>query len=255
MTDEFKLPIDAELFRTTNDAWNKLMLNDPWSVGYVTTLIETKQWKSKEEWEMFYYTSGKERIEKAGNNYNLIENFQLVRTDKAAIYKFSWDVKNLNFQYGRTKDDLMRRAEVLHEYMRSQLKSTITLDQCFDCVRFRTICETWNGVIVRENHTVKRLAQLFGSNAIIRKTDGETDHVFAVDYEVHVQHELKFGIQIKPKSYLGNAPYLVRARYANEQKFLSYKTKTGCPVFVVISKTSGEILNPEIITAMRKALL
>ena len=131
MTDEFKLPIDAELFRTTNDAWNKLMLNDPWSVGYVTTLIETKQWKSKEEWEMFYYTSGKERIEKAGNNYNLIENFQLVRTDKAAIYKFSWDVKNLNFQYGRTKDDLMRRAEVLHEYMRSQLKSTITLDQCF----------------------------------------------------------------------------------------------------------------------------
>ena len=51
MTDEFKVGIDADLFRSTNDAWNKLMLNDPWSVGYVTSLIESKQWKSKEEWE------------------------------------------------------------------------------------------------------------------------------------------------------------------------------------------------------------
>jgi hypothetical protein len=37
---EFVLNIDANRFRSTNASWNALMLNDPWSVGYVTTLIE-----------------------------------------------------------------------------------------------------------------------------------------------------------------------------------------------------------------------
>ncbi len=255
MNDEFKIGIDANLFRSTNDAWNKLMLNDPWSVGYVTTLIETKQWSSKEEWERFYYLSGDERSQKAGSNYNIIENFQLVRVNKAAIYDLSWDIKNLNYQFGRTKEDLMRRAEVLYQYMRDQLQSSITLDECFECVRFRTICETWNGVIVREVNTVKKLHYLFGSNATIKKTDGEIDHMYAVDYEVYVENVLKFGIQIKPKSYLGNAPYLGRARCANEQKFTAYKEKFGCPVYVIISKTSGEIQNLEVIAKLQRCLI
>lgn len=53
MENVFILPIDAEKFRSTNDMWNKLMLNDPWSVGYVSSLIETKEWQTKEEWENF----------------------------------------------------------------------------------------------------------------------------------------------------------------------------------------------------------
>lgn len=255
MNDEFKIDIDANLFRSTNGVWNKLMLNDPWSVGYVTTLIETKQWSSKDEWERFYYLSGQERIQKADRNYEIIENFQLIRTNKAAIYGLSWKIKNLNYQYGRTKEDLMRRAKVLYRYMHEQLHSPITLDECFKCVRFRTICETWNGVIVREQNTVIKLQNLLGGNVIIKKTDGEIDHKFAVDYEVYVEDVLKFGIQIKPKSYLGNAPYLVRARYANEQKYIAYKEKFECPVYVIISKTSGEIQNMEIIAKLQKCLI
>lgn len=255
MTDEFKVGIDADLFRSTNDAWNKLMLNDPWSVGYVTSLIESKQWKSKEEWECFYYASGEERNERAGSNYDVIENFQLVKTNKAALYGLSWDIKNLNYQYGRTKEELMQRAKVLYQYMRSQLDSQITIEQCFECVRFRTICETWNGVIIREANTVRRLQYLFGNNISIKKTEGEIDHTYAVDYEVYVDNTLKFGIQIKPKSYFGNAPYLQRARYANQQKFMAYKNKTGCPVFTVTSKTSGEIQNLDVVTEMKKYLM
>ena len=64
MENVFILPIDAEKFRSTNDMWNKLMLNDPWSVGYVSSLIETKEWQTKEEWENFYYNSGEERKRK-----------------------------------------------------------------------------------------------------------------------------------------------------------------------------------------------
>ena len=50
--EEFVNTIDLQKFASTNGAWNDLMLNDPWSVGYVTTLIELKQFKTKEEWEM-----------------------------------------------------------------------------------------------------------------------------------------------------------------------------------------------------------
>ena len=44
--DEFVLKIDENKFRSTNDTWNRLMLNDPWSVGYVSTLIETTCWRN-----------------------------------------------------------------------------------------------------------------------------------------------------------------------------------------------------------------
>ena len=253
MKDEFKLSIDAEIFRSTNDAWNILMLNDPWSVGYVTSLIELKEWNSKEEWEEYYYQSGAERLKLANNNIELIENFQLIRSNKNAIWNLSWDIKNLNFQYGRTKEDLLKRAEVLFKYMKNQ-GSPITLDQCFECVRYRTICETWNGVIIREENTVKRLQTMFGDQVEIKKTDGAIDHTYAVDYEVYANGKLKFGIQIKPKSYNGNAPYLVRARNANQRKFDAFRNKFGSPVFMLTSKSSGKIINSEVVINMQRAL-
>lgn len=252
MKDEFINTLDSCIFRSTNDAWNKLMLNDPWSVGYVTSLIETKEWSSKEEWEEFYYKSGEER-KKSSATCPIIEDFQLVRTNKKAIYNLSWDVKNINYQYGRTKNDLVERAKVLYAYMQ-RLSSPITLEECVECVRYRTICETWNGVIIREENTVRNLQFLLGSNVVIKKTDGEIDHKYAVDYEVYYKGQLKFGVQIKPKSYLGKAPYLIRARAANHKKFDAYKNDFGCSVYEVISKSSGEIINTEIISTMRKAL-
>lgn len=66
--DEFKLPIDEAKFRSTNGMWNRLMLNDPWSVGYVSTLIELQEWESKEQWEEFYYANGEQRNALLGPN-------------------------------------------------------------------------------------------------------------------------------------------------------------------------------------------
>lgn len=65
--DEFILSIDKEKFRSTNAKWNKLMLNDPWSVGYVSTLIETANWKNKEEWETTYYLLCQRRSSKSAH--------------------------------------------------------------------------------------------------------------------------------------------------------------------------------------------
>lgn len=76
--DEFILPIDIEKFRSTNAMWNNLMLNDPWSVGYVSTLIELQEWKSKEEWEAkaYYYT--KHRRKPINRNFRLCQNNFLI---------------------------------------------------------------------------------------------------------------------------------------------------------------------------------
>lgn len=76
--DEFVLSIDKDKFRSTNAKWNELMLNDPWSVGYVSTLIEAADWKSKEEWEETYYASGKVRnalIEQKAENLGCSKEF------------------------------------------------------------------------------------------------------------------------------------------------------------------------------------
>lgn len=244
--EEFKLSIDVGKFRSTNAAWNNLMLNDPWSVGYVSQLIETKEWSSKEEWEQFYYDSGEERQTLIPSAFqDILNNDSLQLTQKDRIQTLSWQYKNLNYQYGRTKEDLMNKARKLNSVAKN-----LTLDECFECVRFRTICETWNGIIVRENNTIKNLSQLF-PHLEFRKTDGNIDHTYAVDYEVLYDGVLKCGIQIKPKSYTFNAPYLQKARFANQQKYAAYTELKGVPVLTVISKGSGEILNGDILKHLR----
>lgn len=246
--DVFVLGIDADKFRSTNAAWNRLMLNDPWSVGYVSSLIETKEWTSKEEWENFYYSSGRDRRFKIGSNHSILDNDQLQISGKSQIYSLSWDQKNLNYQYGRTKEDLAHKGSILYNAVKSNGYG-LTLNECIECVRFRTICETWNGIIVRENNTIDTLKRRFPNLEFV-KTDGDIDHTYAVDYEVKKNGRLICGIQIKPKSYLGNAPYLRKARFANENKYQAYKEKYGVNVYNVISKTNGEIINLEVLATI-----
>lgn len=141
--DEFVLGIDRDKFSSTNGMWNKLMLNDPWSVGYVSALIELQSWKSKEDWEDFYYQSGEQRRSLLGENRAILDDFSLIRTNRAEVNKLLWDVKNLNTQYGRTREDLNGRAEALYAAVRNNGHG-LTLEECEECVRFRVICEIWN---------------------------------------------------------------------------------------------------------------
>lgn len=244
--DEFVLGIDKEKFRSTNAAWNNLMLNDPWSVGYVSQLIETKEWESKEEWEKFYYESGLQRKALIVSQSAILNDDSLQLTNKSAINSLSWNLKNLNYQYGRTKEDLMSKAKKLQSVAHS-----LTIEECYECVRFRTICETWNGIIVREKNTIENLSMMF-PNLYFKKTDGEIDHTYAVDYEVYSNGELKYGLQIKPKSYTFNAPYLQKARYANQQKYTAYYNLKGVNVLTIISKGNGEIINQDVIWQLKK---
>lgn len=130
----------------------------------------------------------------------------------------------------------------------------MTLEECIECVRFRVICDTWNGVIFREANTIKNLRSIFPLFEF-RKTSGEVDYTYAVDYEVFQGGRQLFGLQIKPKSYTWNAPYILNARRANSVKNRTYTNLKGVPVFNVISKSNGEIENIEVLDQIRKVCI
>lgn len=253
--DEFVLTIDHEKFRSTNAKWNELMLNDPWSVGYVSTLIEAANWKNKEEWEETYYKSGEARNKFIEQNATRLGhsleffNDVTVPYNKANYYALSWDVKNVNTQRGRTKEDFAAKGKILYEAVKNNGRG-LTLEECIECVRFRVICETWNGIILRENNTVATLQRTF-PGLTFEKAGGEMDHTYAVDFQVYKSGKLICALQIKPKSYLQNAPYIVKARQANANKYAAYKAQYGVSVLTVISTSKGEIQNSEVIDQIR----
>ena len=246
---EYTLTIDAEKFRSTNAPWNNLMLNDPWSVGYVTTLIELVPFEKKEDWESFYYESGQKReleiAKLTPDLQNIVNDEALIRVNKNALNQLSWDLKNLNTQYGRTKERLQKKGLILFDEVKNNGLG-LTLEDCIECVRYRVICETWNGVIVRERNTVQNLQKQF-PNTEFRKVSGEMDHTFAVDYELYKNGVLTSAIQIKPQSYTWNAPYIQKARNANKHKNQEYLKKFGVQVYDVISDSKGNIVNADVL--------
>lgn len=248
--EEFENKLDLTKFRSTNAIWNRLMLNAPWSVGYVTTLIELEEWRTKEDWESFYYESGAQRkkeIEKLpSDKQSVLEDFQLVRTNNSKVQNLPYSLQNINTQYGRTEEDLAEKGRVLYEVIKDN-GNGLTLEECIECVRYRVICETWNGVVVREASTIKSLKTQFPQFEF-RKTPGELDFEHAVDYEVYKSDILIGAIQIKPKSYLWNAPYIRIARTANKRKQTNYFESTGIRVIDIISSSKGVIENQSEVT-------
>jgi len=247
MSDEgqFVLQIDPKIFRQTNEIWNKLSLNHPWSVGYVTSLIEAETFLKKEDWEEYYYKSGEERKLKRANLKDqkirmALGNHLYIKENPKA--KIDYETKNINLQHGRTENDLLIKSIALREACLKN-KLNITLEEAYQCVRYRVIGETWNGIIVRERNTIKTLTEKY-PNLTFVKTEGDFDYEYAVDYEVKKDDKLLFGVQIKPKSYTYNLPYVQAARRMNMAKNLKYLDQFGVKCFDVISSASGDIANP-----------
>lgn len=253
--DEFTNTLDKNKFRSTNELWNVLTLNTPWSVGYVSTLIETYPFTKKEEWESFYYSSGEERgqeLKKYPQNIvTTLNDCLLIYKDKNKVDNLSWAVKNINFNYGRTKEELAEKGAILFEELEQRgNKARVSLDDAIGCVRYRTICETWNGIIIRERNTATKLRGVLPLFEI-RKVTGEIDFKYAIDYEILKEGNVICGIQIKPPSYRRISTFLLKAKKANEKKNAEYTIKYGVEIFNIYSKTSGEILNKEIIEIIK----
>ena len=234
--DKFTNPLPIPKFRATNAMWNHLKLNAPWSVGYVSMLIERESFTGKEDWEAYYYQSGEQRnkllVQKNYDFQALLNEPLLKLTHPDKIKRLPKDLKNLNLHYGRTPDQLAQKGLILYEYM-GKTRWELTLEECVACVRFRVVCETWNGIIIRERRAITFLKKHF-PQVEFRKTDGDFDHRYAVDYELFKNGQLVCGIQVKPKSYLYHNVYINAARRANQRKNEQYRQQFCKPVFDVV---------------------
>ena len=245
--DLFVNPVPNHLFRQTNAAWNDYRLNAPWSVGYVSTLIESTSFSNKEEWENYYYQSGENRTKILQNlspvEQALLEDDLLIKNNPAFIRnKIPKKLKIINTQYGRTAVQLKRKGTILYEKVKSFIKD-ISPKDCVESVRFRVICETWNGIIIREHNAILFLQKQFPA-LFFKKTIGDFDHRFAVDYEVFNQQNcLLGGLQIKPVSYLKSNTYILKAKAANKKKNDLYFSQYGANVIDVIAHQNGKIEN------------
>ena len=239
--DAFKNAIQAEKFRYTNRLWNTLKLNHPQSIGYVSTLIESHHFNSKEEWRDFYFASGEERIAEA----------KRLGLDLRTISSYH----SLNTQYGRTEKELADKGKILYEAIVDEGNPlNITLAECVYAVKFRVIAETWNGIILREKNTVEQLTSLFPQCTFL-KVPGETDFLYAIDYEVYCMGKLCCALQIKPPSYAkGNNSAIATARQANEQKNARYEEEFHCPVLYAYSNTSGELTENNVIQQIQQCI-
>ncbi len=251
--DEFVNSLDISKFESTNSLWNELMLNDPWSIGFVSTLIESKPFKNKEDWENFYYYSGEQRNYKLLKfNQNTIEKLNeelLVLKQKKEVLELDNTLKNLNFYYGRTKKQIEKKGIILYEEALDR-GIDISKEECIESVRFRTICQTWNGIKIREKKSIEILKQKFPENQF-EKTDGDFDYKYAVDYLMKKDDVLICGIQIKPGSYAwSKSKYVQKAREANKRKNLKFTDIFKVPVFDIIFE-KGEILNISVINELK----
>lgn len=248
--DYFTNQLDPEQFRLTNGPWNELCLNDPWSVGIVTNIIELRVFENKEDWERFYYNMGEVRLKELSRldaeTVQTLDNELLVTYDTEIIQNLDWKVKNINYQNGRTQEQLAAKGKILHGYC---LKKGLNISEadCVEAVRYRVICETWNGIMVREKNAIHTLQEYFKSFRF-QKTEGRFDLQFAVDYEVYAESQKVCGLQIKPASYFKSfAPYIKRAKSINAMKNREYKQQHGLPVFEVIADMKGTVLNHDIL--------
>lgn len=230
------------------------MLHDPWSVGHLATLIELKAFKTKEEWEVFYYQSGEQResllLRWDAPTQAMLQNESLIRTDRDFVYGLSWNLKNLNTQFGRTRERLYHKGEILYGHVRDNGYG-LSLEECFQCVRFRVICETWNKAVEREKNTIKTLQAMF-PHVVFQEVPDEVYHTYAIDFEAYVDGELRYALQVRPESYTDNTTYLTNARQANSRKNQLYKARFGAPVYEIISDYEGNILYPDVLQNLQQ---
>jgi hypothetical protein len=196
--------------------------------------------------DIFINTIDPDRFRATNNAWNLLglnspQNVGMVSeliTRKSFSSKEEWEA--YYYEHGRSKDYLAEVGKRLFSHISSQMD--ITLDECVECVRFRVICETWNGIALREPNTINTLNIATDERFEFRKTTGDNDFEYAIDYEMYFDNSLICGIQIKPTSYnTSNADYILRARFINRKKNEKYEQKFDVPVFTITSDSNGGI--------------
>ncbi len=234
MEKEIKKRLPPEKERVLNPIVERHRLCGPKSVGQVSDLILSSNFKTKEEWEEFYFKSGMERERIINENAKILNKTKLNKL-----------MSELNKKHGRTEIELDSKAKKLLDWVpeeKNRLKNSlenldkITLEDCQKCMRQYVIDNTWEGIIKREEAVVKRLTKKGFKN--IKKTGGDIDTKLGVDREIFSEDgNKKVGIQIKPSNSRGTP--LIDAH--NQQAQSKYEGK----VITIFSNTKGKIKDEE----------
>ena len=163
------------------------------------------------------------------NSRNNIGTVTKLISEKVFKNKEEWE--EYYYEHGRSKEYLAGVGKRLYDEVRSTVD--ISLEECIECVRYRTVCETWNGIMLREPNTIKTLQTITNNKFDFRKTEGDFDCDYAVDFEMFNGDELLCGLQIKPESYYSEEEYLLKARKINEKKNKKYEQKFNVEVFTI----------------------
>jgi hypothetical protein len=212
-------------------------------------LIDDRTVTDAQSWIDHYYNSGEKRqamLDILSEPTRACLNDRLLPyNDQKTFDALTEDFKCINYEHGRTKSDLLYKAEVLHHHCKKSI-SKITYEDAIVCVKYRIMGETWNGIKVREVNTIKGLQKKL-PHLTFEKTTGAFDHQYAVDYNLYYKAKLICGIQIKPKSYTYNKPYILKAKAANKNKNVKYTEEYDVEVLDIISSQNGTIYNPNAI--------
>lgn len=251
--DIFENKVSEEKFKSTNSLWNKLHLCESWSLGFVSQLIKEKKFKTKEEWYDFYFKSGQERL----NRIKLLSKEEQDKLLCGKSYDYNGENKNLNLYYGRTKQEIAQKGNILYnEIVKQGNPLNLEIWECQFIAFFRTVCETWNGVMIREITTKENIENHFykkGKYISLIDTSGRFDYNYAVDFEVYVEGNIVCGIQIKPKSYMNqNISYIKEAHEKNTFKNKKYEDKFNRKVFYIYSSQNGYIHNSEVLKELEQ---
>lgn len=253
--DLFINKMDKKKFRYTNKFWNEKGLNTTWSIGCVSELINRGTFRTKEEWAEFYFHSGEDRMKEL-KKLNLNEDIKRKIISLLPIREMPLELKRLNYKYGRTKDSLRFKGEILYNTIcKSGNKLGLTKEECIYAVFYRVIAETWNGIMGREVNTINALEKLLNKKGYIlkfKKTDGMFDYNYEVDYQIFSEDRLICGLQIKPESYKKNSPELQIAKEINKEKNNKYRRDFNKKVFYIYSTHHGYIENIDVINKIIK---
>jgi len=110
--------------------------------------------------------------------------------------------------------------------------SNLSLDVCFDYVKFRVLGQTWNGML-NEINLILELKDEF-PNIDFKKADYDLDENYFTDWEAYSNNKLFLGLQIKPITYMYmNTPYQNQAKLNHERQRTNYKEKFKVPHFLI----------------------
>lgn len=231
---EEKKRIPKEKERVLNPIVERHRLCGPSSVGQVTDLVLSDNFKQRDEWEEFYLKSGEERKK-------IIEEQSKIMK-KTALKKF---VSSINKKYGRTEEELKEKGKKLFEWIPEEIDrlnkslevlKKIGLKDCQECIKQYVLDNTWEGIIKTENAVVEKLKKIGVKK--ITKTEGEIDTKMGIDREIFSEDEnKKIGIQIKPSNSRGTP--LIDAHNKNAQ------SKYNGKVITIYSDKKGKFKNEE----------